>query len=301
MKILRILHIIILFFICINYGFSQSDTLQIEEENKYYSADNILRYADYLWKNKDYLRSAGEYQRYLFRNEVKNEVYALFKIAKCYRRVNMFDVSISHLKQALLKSQSKVLNDSLNIALSAVHFLAGNNSTFLKIISDINRTSASDFVVKNVTMLNGLYYLRNSDWKFAHKKLADFSTNKKDLIFVKPLLDIAERGLNIPKKSPTLAGILSAIIPGSGKIYADRTIDGLYSLLLVGGTSWLSYEGFRDHGSGSAKGWIFGGLSTFLYIGNIYGSALAVKLYNNNLEEKLSDEVQFQIKIWTHF
>ena len=73
-RILLYISFIIVFSECV---LSQSDSLQLDETNKFYSADNIMLYADYLWQEADYIRSAGEYQRYLFTKSNKREMYAL--------------------------------------------------------------------------------------------------------------------------------------------------------------------------------------------------------------------------------
>ena len=37
-----------------------------EERLDYYSPENVHKFADFLYEQGDYLRAAGEYQRYLF-------------------------------------------------------------------------------------------------------------------------------------------------------------------------------------------------------------------------------------------
>jgi TM2 domain-containing membrane protein YozV len=87
-----------------------------------------------------------------------------------------------------------------------------------------------------------------------------------------------------------LAGTLSAIIPGTGRIYAGRLTDGLYSLLVIGTTGWQAYEGFQDDGVRSTRGWIYGAVCGFFYLGNVYGSVVAVKIHNDRLELNLLRE-----------
>jgi len=290
----------ILIIVFVDCGLSQTDSLKFIEANKFYSAENILKYAEFLWQKQDYIRSAGEYQRYIFTKDRKNDLYALFQIAKCFRRSKLFDLSLEYLNQAILKSKNQSLTDSLTLAKAATHLLLENDALFLKTNSSF-KYNRSNFVSKNSSILNSLYLMKKSNWKDAYDILYNYKINRMDSLDIMPLIGITKKGMAKPYKSSTLSGILSAIIPGTGKIYANRTIDGLYSFLLVGSTSWLAYEGFRDSGRSSAKGWIFGSLSTFLYAGNIYGSIIAVDMYNKQIKEKLFDEVQFQINIWTHF
>jgi len=90
-----------------------------------------------------------------------------------------------------------------------------------------------------------------------------------------PLLSEYE---NLPQKSELLAGILSAILPGSGYVYAGRYGDGLTAFLLNGlfiaGTvtavqnAWYPAAGLT------------GGIGLPFYLGNIYGSANAARRWN---------------------
>ena len=55
-----------------------------EESFEYYSPENVLKFADFLYEQEDYLRAASEYQRYLF-YQPKDSEKIRFRIALCYR------------------------------------------------------------------------------------------------------------------------------------------------------------------------------------------------------------------------
>lgn len=93
------------------------------------------------------------------------------------------------------------------------------------------------------------------------------------------------------RKSPVLAGALSAIFPGAGKVYAGRWKDGIVSFLFVGANAYSAYRGFKNGGINSPYGWIFGSLSAGFYFGNIYGATKAAKGHNASLESKIKADV----------
>ena len=70
----------------------------------------------------------------------------------------------------------------------------------------------------------------------------------------------------------------------TGKIYCKQYGDGFYSLLLIGFTGLLAWDGFREDGVHSVRGWILGGMGGLFYAGNIYGSAISARVYNHQLE-----------------
>ena len=93
-----------------------------------------------------------------------------------------------------------------------------------------------------------------------------------------------------PRKSPVTAALMSSLLPGTGKMYAGRVQEGLFSLATISLTSWMAIEGFSEDGSSSTKGWIYGGISAWLYAGNIYGTIVAVEQHNLALELAIIDE-----------
>jgi len=92
---------------------------------------------------------------------------------------------------------------------------------------------------------------------------------------------------NIRYKSPFKAGLMSGVIPGSGKFYTKNWQDGVIAFIFVTANAWQSYRGFKKHGTKSAYGWIFGTLSAGFYIGNIFGSVKSAKRYNHKLDDEL--------------
>ncbi len=87
--------------------------------------------------------------------------------------------------------------------------------------------------------------------------------------------------INPPTKSPVLASILSAIVPGLGKIYTDQISDGITAFIATGLLTFLAYDNF--HANHKFRGWIFTGLGGLFYAGNIYGCAAAAQIYNAKL------------------
>lgn len=80
-------------------------------------------------------------------------------------------------------------------------------------------------------------------------------------------LDLSNRR----NKNPYLSAVLSGIIPGSGKIYTNHIIDGLYSFVVCSAFSYLTYNSVKKHGFNYST-IIYGTLSLSFYSANIYGS-----------------------------
>jgi tetratricopeptide (TPR) repeat protein len=102
---------------------------------------------------------------------------------------------------------------------------------------------------------------------------------------VREALPLVRQYEKLPQKSELLAGILAAILPGSGYVYAGHYGDGLTAFLLNGlfiaGTVTAVQSGWY-----AASG-LSGGIGLPFYIGNIYGSMNAAKKYNNGIRREM--------------
>jgi hypothetical protein len=103
--------------------------------------------------------------------------------------------------------------------------------------------------------------------------------------------------VNHNTKSPLLAGIMSSVIPGSGKIYAGKTGEGISSFLTVGGLGLVTWENYRKKGAAHFKTILFGSLFSAFYIGNIYGTVFSVKLAEDEFQKMYDNKILFNIHV----
>jgi hypothetical protein len=92
------------------------------------------------------------------------------------------------------------------------------------------------------------------------------------------------------KKSPALAALMSAVVPGTGKAYSKNWKDGIVSLFFTAGMAFQSYRNFNKFGTNNHRGWIYGGIGLGFYLGNIYGSVKSTKDYNRKKINVLQHE-----------
>ncbi|GAB3036519.1 hypothetical protein [Spirosoma pulveris] len=111
-------------------------------------------------------------------------------------------------------------------------------------------------------------------------------------------LDAYRKGLAAQKRrSPALAGLLSAILPGSGKVYAGKPKQGIAAFLPLLTLGLLTWEGYRKDGPASVRFLGFGSLFTVFYIGNIWGSTLAVKVRRDEFNRGYDNKILFDMHI----
>ena len=258
-----------------------------KESLDYYSPENTLKFADYLYEQGDFLRAVGEYQRYLFYKPQESEVIR-YRIAICHRLGGQTEEAIQAFETFLQESPDSKLVSSAYYQIGVSYFLMerfGKSAEYLDAslphIMDVRYHAESQQLI-------GLSYLKQKQWLEA-KKIFNV-LQKSDVLGVREKASVyskyALQGTKLPTRSPFLAGFFSTIIPGTGRIYTGRVGDALTSLLTVGLTGWQAYDGFHRDGLSSIKGWGFGTLSAVFYVGNIYGSVISARVYNRHVADE---------------
>jgi tetratricopeptide (TPR) repeat protein len=88
-----------------------------------------------------------------------------------------------------------------------------------------------------------------------------------------------------PRRSPLLAGVLSALLPGAGYLYAGHYRDGAVALLVNG--LFIAGTVVAINQENYAVAAIVGGIGLPFYVGNIYGAANAATKWNLAVRREL--------------
>lgn len=106
---------------------------------------------------------------------------------------------------------------------------------------------------------------------------------------VRAALALLPQGDELPRKSPLTAGILSAVVPGSGHMYAGHYGDGVTALLLNG--LFIAGTVVAIQQENYAVAGIVGVIGLPFYIGNIYGAANAATKWNLGVRKGLRERL----------
>lgn len=97
--------------------------------------------------------------------------------------------------------------------------------------------------------------------------------------------------------SPWAAGILSAAVPGLGRVYAGKTAEGIVSFLYTAALGFTAYDFYRGAGARSPLFIISATLAAVFYAGNILGSATAARRINNEFYHEIDQRILFDMHI----
>ena len=102
-------------------------------------------------------------------------------------------------------------------------------------------------------------------------------------------------GESLPKKNPTRAGTLAAVVPGLGHVYVYRYRDALTAFVLNGVFIWATIESFqRDH---EVLGGILGALELGWYTGNIYSAVNCTHKYNRKIRDDFIESLTDRFRL----
>ena len=223
---------------------------------------DLVGFAKFLYDEELYKFASEEYERltYFFPNEVDHQILLISSLRKANlyprikEKVSSFDINNPKIIYQYLIAM--MLNDDEDSAKK----ILGDKSSIIDPAS-FRRLSLDIEAIGN-------------HWDSADKLYIDYNINDSGY------KEIIEEGLKIKKKSPGLAGIMSTLIPGSGRIYANDWKDGLISIGFIGAMTYQSYTRFHKKGIKSVGGWIYGGIGLGFYVANIVGSVQSAKLFN---------------------
>jgi TM2 domain-containing membrane protein YozV len=182
-------------------------------------------------------------------------------------------------------------------------FFAGYNQIFLgnyvearNIISKLNVKDEPNLSLVNFE-LSGIDLLQGS-WPQAKEHLQQVNANVATINQqVLALGQINQELESHRPKSPLLAGVMSCIIPGSGKIYAGKTGAGIASMIANIGFGLITWENYRKLGIVNVKTIFFGSIFAANYVSNIYGSVVSVRVIENEYKDAKHNQILFQLHI----
>ena len=250
-----------------------------------FNYENSFRYAKHLYAKGDYNDAITELNRCIFLSSEKGKIDVLGMLLTSYRKTGQYAEMLEASKSLYpegnypdaVKTEmhySFILSNELHFG---SHFLSNNH--FSSPLQQVKFDVA--------------YNVFENRYQEALNRLNQFNpANDEGKLFNQQVTVMLNEANSIRYKSPFIAGMFSAIIPGAGKFYANRKKDAIFSFVLTVAAAYQSYRAFNKNGIGSVVGWVYGGLASGFYIGNIYGSVQAAKKTNQFVNDKYHDQIR---------
>jgi TM2 domain-containing membrane protein YozV len=263
----------LIYLLTINSLFAQNLDNLLSDKNR-------IAFGNYLFCEHDYLRAIDEFD-FVLKTQWDDSLQ--FKIATSYYRMMQFDRAYIEFKKIQVNS---LLFKQSQYEQYRTLFMSNNYVLLQKVID--NSTSKSEIPLELLHLKNSSILLRDIQLPLKNGFISAFGKDDRTKIS-----EFYDWKYDLPYKSPALATIMSAIIPGSGKIYAEEVGDGITAFLLTGLFTYLAVDKFQNNHNSS--GWLYSSIAAFFYAGNVYGSATAVQNYNAGIKFNFDREVKIFI------
>ncbi|MBK6266807.1 hypothetical protein JKA74_17320 [Marivirga sp. S37H4] len=209
--------------------------------------------------------------------------YYLQEHEKSNKYLSKVSISSSpYLQSQFLININAIYSNDFKSGFNVLHELKSEDS----IINDLKSFELSGLALlnRNVPLYEEYDYDISKDYYFLSNERATLKTVADDL---------REKKL----KSPWVAGIATAIIPGAGKFYAGKRGQGIYSFVISTFLALQVWESYNKDGIESPRFIIYGSLFSLFHAGNIWSSALTVKNYNNEYNEAVNYRIKMDMHI----
>ena len=248
------------------------------------SSENIKKFADHLFCEGDYLRANEQYE--LIKNQLASDTTE-FKVMLGYSTLGLYQESNEIFER--FNDKSYLYPDAYLISLKNKILIES------KLIKASSIPTFNSFQLKSFNRLTTISMLYGDEFNISREKFISLF----DEVDRNTVLYFYDYKVEPPYKSPVLAGILSAIIPGSGKMFVGEWGDGITALVVTSLFAFLAYDNFRaDH---TTRAWIFTGLGAFFYAGNIYGSVASAQIFNARIDFEFNNGLELFLKQQNYF
>lgn len=155
------------------------------------------------------------------------------------------------------------------------------------------------------TLLSELKTLQLAGVSLLKQDIAGFDSVTAGFMPLNPLIRDEFNELNIAalqlqnskRKSPVVAGVLSALVPGLGKVYTGKKGEGVSAFLKVVPLAAIALENYSKNGWKDPQFLIFTSLFGLFYVGNIWGSTLSAQIVYNERIDKINHNIRVSLSM----
>lgn len=211
-----------------------------------FTATKQLEFTRSLIHDAEYFRAVGEARRYLSFFEPCGRLdEARLYVGVAYQRAEQWDKAAEVFRS---------LADSATGPTAAIAHLALADTLFRQGRYELAANEYGSFAAKvtdpayagYARYREGFSYFlgrRRDDAGRAFRLVADDAPEKGRAERMERSLALED---DLPYRSPVLAGVMSAVLPGAGQVYTGRWVDGVISLIVNAGFGFGAYEAYRN-------------------------------------------------------
>lgn len=251
----------------------------------------IRSFADSLYAEEDYYRAITEYKRLLHLHPADPDAdSARLAIGLSYFRGEKWDAAIDAFRNIEPGDDDPFWSRRAQLLLGESSYRKGDVPDALDAFGSYARSSADDFTPDARMRAAQCLILLG---KKPPALVSEGSASGADRLgaFSRRMEEVPR----IPRKSPALAGALSAILPGAGQLYVRRPRDAGISFLLNGSLIALAIIAFEN--DEPVAGGLISAVEVSWYAGNVYGAVNGAHKFNRSERRRFIDRLDVECGI----
>ena len=259
-------------------------------------AQKMISFADSLFEKGDYYRAITEYERVIFFHPGDPlALTARFQIAHAYLKGDRIDQAVERFRALNQEFPNDDIGRKAYYLLGEAYYQKRDYGRASDVFTSFIETYPGDQRIDAARIRLGWSYLRQGQWRQAADEFQKLPPDSPLHAQAEGLAGEAKDYPGIPRKSPSLAGGLSAVLPGAGQLYIERPGDALISFLLNGAFIWATVEAF--HNDNNVTGGILLFFESGWYLGNVYNAVNGAHKYNRRTEQQYMDGLQDKYRV----
>ena len=272
---------------------AQTGSPPASSPNHAFSADRILAFAAELMRQKEYYRAITEYRRFLFNfPHEKRRSMAQFRIGLAFYRGRAYGEALKAFVEVAELYPDLPHGKLARLWQGECRMRQGKFEAAENLFAAASLSLAGEMPGDHAVYRHAWALLYQQQWREARKQFQSIPFSHSYHETARDIADEIPDITHSARKSPLLAGVLSAALPGSGQFYVGRRGDAWLALML----NTLFVAGIveaMNQGQPALAG-LLGFFEAGWYAGNIFGAVNGAHKYNAHQERRFIQEMEKQ-------
>jgi len=255
-------------------------------------AAEAVRFGDWLAAHEDYYRAIGEYERATFLGSGRcAEEQVTLRIGRAYALGEQGERAAEVVRDLARGATDRGVRGEATLVLAYARLRAGDAVSAVALARSVAGAEPTAPVTGRSRILAAVALLREPGCE--REAAREVGPVERDPALAPLARDVARTATRLaaaPRKSPALAGALSAVVPGLGHAYLGEPGTALTALAVNAVFAWATVDALRDRRYGLGAAAL--AIESLWYGGAIFGAVAGAHRYNRDARALPLEELE---------